>query len=421
MATSILITSARILRPDFTLGFGDIYIEDGRIAEIGKVSVEAEETIDATNKLAMPGLVNLHTHSGMGLLRGANDDLELAPWLERLWKIEAKLTPELVYWGSMLSLLEMIKTGTTTFLDMYQDLDQTAKACEDLGIRGFLAWPIVDEDKTTQKGKPLDNAKKFIKDWKNHELVTPGVGPHAIYSCNPENLARAKDLADKEKTFIHMHLAETRWENETTLETYGKRPVPLLDSIGFLDDNDIFAHGTWVTKNEIQTLAKAQVKIAHCPTSNMKLATGGVMPWKEMKEAKLTVGLGTDSVVSNNNLDMFEEMKFAALLQKAHRWDQAVLNAKEALQMATLEGAKALGLDYGLEEGRSADLVLVDLRSVSMVPHHDLISNLVYSASGSVVTHTVVNGKLVMKDRKVEGEKEIIEQALKLAQNFLIE
>ncbi len=418
---SLLIKSARILRPDFSLDSGDIYIEDGIIAEIGRVNVEAEEVLEARNKLVMPGLVNLHTHSGMGLLRGANDDLELAPWLERLWKIEAKLTPELVYWGSMLSLLEMIKTGTTAFLDMYQDLDQTAKACEELGIRGFLAWPIVDEDKTTQKGKPVNNAEKFIKDWKGHDLVTPGVGPHAIYSCNPENLAKAKDLADKEKTFIHMHLAETRWENETTFEKYGKRPVPLLEDMGFLAENEIFAHATWVTKNEIQVLARYNVKIAHNPTSNMKLATGGVMPWKEMKEAGLTVGLGTDSVVSNNNLDMFEEMKFAALLQKAHRWDQAVLNAREALEMASLEGARALGLNYGIEEGKLADLVLVDLKAVSMVPHHDIISNLVYSANGSVVTDTIIAGELVMRNRKVEGEREIIEKALSLAKELLVE
>ncbi len=418
---SLLIKSARILRPDFSLDSGDIYIEDGIIAEIGRVNVEAEEVLEARNKLVMPGLVNLHTHSGMGLLRGANDDLELAPWLERLWKIEAKLTPELVYWGSMLSLLEMIKTGTTAFLDMYQDLDQTAKACEELGIRGFLAWPIVDEDKTTQKGKPVNNAEKFIKDWKGHDLVTPGVGPHAIYSCNPENLAKAKDLADKEKTFIHMHLAETRWENETTFEKYGKRPVPLLEDMGFLAENEIFAHATWVTKNEIQVLARYNVKIAHNPTSNMKLATGGVMPWKEMKEAGLTVGLGTDSVVSNNNLDMFEEMKFAALLQKAHRWDQAVLNARETLEMASLEGARALGLNYGIEEGKLADLVLVDLKAVSMVPHHDIISNLVYSANGSVVTDTIIAGELVMRNRKVEGEREIIEKALSLAKELLVE
>ncbi len=419
---SILIKNARMLKPDFTLAVGDIYIEDSRISEISsKISIEAEEVIDAGGNLVTPGLVNLHTHSGMGLLRGANDDLELAPWLEKLWKIEAKLTPELVYWGSMLSLLEMVKTGTTAFLDMYQDLDQTAKVCEELGVRGFLAWPVVDEDKTTQKGKPLDNAKRFIKDWRGHELVNPGVGPHAIYSCNPDNLAKAKELADKEGTFIHMHLAETRWENETTLENYKERPVPLLESINFLGENDIFAHATWVTKNEIKTLAKARVKIAHNPTSNMKLATGGVMPWKEMKEAGLTVGLGTDSVVSNNNLDMFEEMKFAALLQKAHRWDQAVLDAREAFSMATYEGAKALGLDYGIEEGKLADLIIVDLRNHLMVPHHDLVSNLVYSANGSVVTHTVINGRVVMRDRKVNGEDEIIKKAVSLAKDLVIE
>ena len=417
---SVLIKNAKILKPDFSLDSGNIYVEDGRIVEISDQSPEADEVVDAENNLVMPGLVNLHTHSGMGLLRGANDDLELAPWLEKLWKIEAKLTSKLVYWGSMLSLLEMIKTGTTAFLDMYQDLDQTAKACNELGIRGFLAWPVVDDDKTTQKGKPLDNAKKFIHDWKKDKLVSPGVGPHAIYSCNPENLGKAKELADKENTFIHMHLAETRWENETTLEKYGKRPIPLLEDIGFLDSSDVFAHATWVTKNEIRTLAKYNVKIAYNPTSNMKLATGGVMPWKEMREAGLTVGLGTDSVVSNNNLDMFEEMKFASLLQKMHRWDQAVLNSREALEMASLEGARSLGLDYGIQEGKLADLIVIDLKAISMIPHNDIISNIVYSASGNVVLHSIINGKVVMRNRVVEKENEIVERALEL-QGSLVE
>ncbi len=421
MSTSLLITSAKILRPDFSIDFGNIYIEDNRIVEIGKVNVEAEYVIDGKNKLAMPGLVNLHTHSPMSIMRGVSDDKDLMPWLEELWKVEDKLTKEHIYLGARLALLEMIKTGTTAFLDMYWHMDEVAKASKGLGIRGFLGWSVVDEDKTTQPAPPLKSAERFIRDWKGDDLVTPCIAPHAAYTCNEETLLKSRDIAEKYDTLIHFHLSETRVENEEHYNKTGYRPIPWLDKIGFLNERVIAAHAVWVTKGEIQTLAKHNVKIAYNPTSNMKLASGGVMPWPEMKAAGITVGLGTDSVVSNNNLDMFEEMKLASLLQKMHRWDPKVLSATESLDMAIYDGAKALGLNYGISEGNLADIILVDLMHVSMIPHIDLVSNLVYSANGDVVVDSIINGRIVMRDRHVNNEEEIKESVLSAVKDLIVE
>ena len=416
---SLIVKNAKLLRPDFGISEGNVYVEDGRIVEVGNASVEAEEVLDARGKLIMPGLVNLHTHSPMSIMRGVSDDLELMPWLQKIWKIEPKLTEEDMYIGSSLAILEMIKTGTTAFLDMYWYMDGVAKAAKELGIRAFLSWAMVDPDKSQIPHARL--AEEFIKRWKDDELVKPSIGPHAVYTCGEETLLKAKDIAERHDTLIHFHLAETREENEGHVKATGERPVPWLEKIGFLCDRLVAAHVIWVTKGEIGILAKHGVKIAHNPTSNMKLATGGVMPWPEMKEAGLTVGLGTDSAVSNNNLDMFEEMKIAAILQKAHRWNPEIMKAEDALGMGIYEGAKALGLDYGIREGALADFILVDLNHHKMIPHIDLISNLVYSATGDVVTDVVINGKIVMRDRRVPNEEQIIKRALDRAKELISE
>ena len=417
---SILIKNIKMLRSDHSITEGSIYIEDGRIVETGSVSVEADEVIDGKDKLAIPGLVNLHTHSPMALMRGVSDDKELMPWLQDVWKIEPQLTENDMYLGASLSIIEMIKTGTTAFLDMYWYMDGVARAVEEFGIRGFLSWAVADAKISSQKGgTPLENAERFIKKWKNSELVSPSVGPHAVYTCNEETLLSAKDIADRHNTLIHFHLGETREENENHKAKTGMRPISWLEKIGFLSDKLVAAHVGWVTKGEISTLAKYGVKVSHNPTSNMKLATGAVMPWPEMMKAGLTVGLGTDSVVSNNNLDMFEEMKIAAILQKAHRWDATVMSADQALDMAIVHGPRALGLDYGIEKGKMADIALIDLNHYKMVPHLNLVSNIVYSATGDVVSDVVINGKIVMRDRIVQHENEIVERVKARAQELI--
>jgi 5-methylthioadenosine/S-adenosylhomocysteine deaminase len=243
-----------------------------------------------------------------------------------------------------------------------------------------------------------------------------------VYTVSKEGLEWCRDYARKKELLVHFHLGETRKENEDFQKKTGKRPVPFLDETGLLDKNLVAAHCTWLTKAEVKLLGEREVKVSHCPVSNMKLATGGTMPFKEMLDSGVTVSLGTDGTASNNNLDLFEEMKFAALLQKAHRWDQTVLPASQAWQMATENGGKALGLKTGqIKEGFLADFILVDLHKPEMTPNHDLTSNLVYSAKGSCVTDVVCNGKVVMKDGKVKDEKTIIENAAQIAEKLVEE
>src|SRR3972149_2329086 len=289
--------------------------------------------------------------------------MHLMEWLtEKIWPVEFKLTAEDCYIGSLLGCLESIKFGVTTFSDMYWFSDETAKACQESGMRGALSWPIVDESLTTQKGKPLNNAEEFVRKYSGYQLIKPMFGPHSIYTCSEETLMKTKELAEKYNTLIHMHLSETKDEVETSIQKSGKRPVEYLKDIGFLSQNLIAAHCVHLTNNEIKLLKENNVKVLHCPVSNLKLASG-IAPIPEMIENGLVVGLGTDGCASNNNLDMFEEMKTAALIQKGYRGNATLLPAKQVLEMATINGALALGLDTGsIEVGKKADLILLDLK-----------------------------------------------------------
>lgn len=401
----------------------NVYIEDNIIQEIGAKINDADYVIDGRDKAIIPGLINTHTHSAMTLLRGYADDIELHEWLEnKIWPIEARLTKKEVYWGTKLACLEMIKSGTTCFNDMYFYGESSAKAVKEMGIRGVISEVFFDMFDEDIREKGIKKVKKGIERLKNFNCkrIIPALGPHAVYTVSKEGLQLIKELADEQNLLIHFHLGETRWENENCYKQNGKRPVPYLEEIGFLGENLISAHCSWIIINEIKILAKNGVKISHNPTSNMKLATGGVMPYLEMKENNLLITLGTDGSASNNNLDMFESMKFAALMQKAHRWNQTVLSAKEAYEMATINGAKALGLNTGvIEEGKLADIILIDLKRAEMTPCHDLISNLVYSANGSCVDTTICDGKILMLNRKVEREEELLKKAEKVAVEFV--
>ncbi len=394
----------------------DVLIEGNKIKEIGKVNEEAEFKIDGKNKAILPGLINLHTHGPMTLLRGFADDMTLHEWLnKKIWPVEAKLTYDDITWGTKFACLEMIKTGTTCFNDQYFHARTSAKAVEDLGMRAFLSGVFLDHfDGVDQK----EYSKKLMKDLRDEfgELITPCLGPHAIYTVGKDNLQWIKKLADKEKLLIHMHLSESEKEVEDCVKEHGKRPVHYLEDIGFLGENVIFAHGVWFTDDEIKTLAKYKVKIAHCPVSNMKLSVGNAIRYEALLNAGINMGLGTDGTASNNTLDMFEEMKIAALLQKMMTNRQTVLNAHQAFDMATIGGAKALGLNAGrVEEGKLADVILVNLKDIQLCPGHNLISDVVYAANGTCVDTTIVNGKILMHNRKVEGEEEIIEKARECA------
>jgi 5-methylthioadenosine/S-adenosylhomocysteine deaminase len=399
-----------------------IYIEGNRIVEVGKRR-EADTVIDGKGKVALPGFVNLHTHAAMTLFRGWADDLDLSAWLEtKIWPAEARLTPDDVYWGTRLACLEMIKTGTTTFNDMYFHMDSAAKAVKEMGLRAFLAEGIVDLNDPERAAKQIraaEDVNRRIEAMKT-DRITPVLGPHAIYTVSRDTLLRIRELADKTGSQIHIHLSETKREVDDCLVETGLRPAKYLDSIGFLAKDVIAAHGCWLDPSEIEILARTGTKVAHCPVSNMKLSTGQTMPYAAMKEEGVVMGLGTDGASSNNNLDMFETMKVAALLQKYVHHDPKVLPALEAFQLANLGGARALGIDAGLVgEDRLADVILVDPRRPELTPRHDDVSNWVYSAHGNVVDTVVCDGAVLMRGRRVHGEAEILEKAAAVARDLV--
>lgn len=399
-----------------------IYVEENVITEVGRKH-DADVTIDGKGKAAIPGLINAHTHAAMTLMRGYADDLELHDWLQNhIWPLEAKLEEEDVYWGAKLACLEMIKTGTTCFNDMYWHPEGTAKAAEEMGIRGVISSVFIDlfdnrraEEQIRENERLMPRLRKRYSD-----RIVPALGPHAVYTVSKDSLDWIRGYSQENNTLVHFHLAETRKENEDCLKRNGKRPIPYLDGIDFLTDKLVACHSVWLTKDEIRTMAEHNVKVVNNPTSNMKLATGGVIAYPQMKAAGMTVALGTDGCASNNNLDMFEAMKFASLLQKAHLWDQTVMPAKEAYQMATTEGAKALNLNAGaIEEGMLADIILIDLKRPELTPHYNIHSDMVYAANGSCVNTTICDGKVLMEDRRVEGEEMIMERASEVAKKLV--
>jgi 5-methylthioadenosine/S-adenosylhomocysteine deaminase len=297
---------------------------------------------------------------------------------------------------------EMLRTGTTTFMDMYSDEDVVAEVAKEKGIRAFLGWAVVDEELTTQNGSPIHNAEKFIDEYSGEELITPLVAPHGVYTCSEETLLKAKEIAEKHDTLMTMHISETRREVYEHRRKTGMRPVEYLHKIGFLSPRLMAVHLVWLTLNEIRMLAKSEVKVSHNPTSNMKLGNGGAMPLVEMLNEGLLITLGTDSTVSNNSLDMFEVMKFAALLHKNERWNASATNAQMVLDFVTRNAAKALGLNAGsIEPGKLADLVILDPKPNGLPLRKDtIVSNIVYALNGLNVEYTVVNGKVVYPEQK---------------------
>jgi len=400
-----------------------IYIEENRIAEIGR-RVEADTVIDGRGKAAVPGFVNTHTHAAMTLLRSFADDMPLQHWLEKaIWPREAKIEPEDIYWGTKLACLEMIKSGTTAFNDMYFHMDEAARAVKEMGLRAVLSEGFIDLRNPDIGQELLKKQQSTIRKIENigTDRVTASLGPHALYTVSRESLQAMRELSDAKGYLIHFHLAETQREVEDCVTEQGMRPVKYLDSIGFLTRKLLAAHCCWLDPEEIDLLARDGVRVAHCPVSNMKLASGA-MPYKALREAGVVISLGTDGAASNNNLDMLESMKFAALLQKfssGDPTDPTVAPAREVFEMATLGGARALGIDAGLiAEERLADIALIDLRRPELSPVHDLVSALVYSAHGNVVDTLVCDGKVLMKGRKLPGEAEIVKKAAEVGRDL---
>lgn len=405
---------------------GSIAIEEGKITAVGEVNVPADEIIDASGKVVLPGLVNSHTHLPMTLLRGVADDMALIPWLrEKIWPLERNLTPERVYAGALLGCLEMIKSGTTCFADQYFYMEEVARAVEESGIRGVLSYGIIEFGNLARKESEIKAGESLVRNFhgKANGRVLTMFGPHAPYTCSKECLMEVKELAAKYKVGIHIHLSESEGDVRDTIAFQGGRPIRVLGEIGFLGPEVLAAHCVEVLEDEMELLQKSGVRVAHNPVSNLKLASG-IAPVKEFLERGIVVGMGTDGPASNNNLDMFEEMKVCALAAKIRERDPTVVSAQQTLRMATIGGAMAVGLgdEIGsIEAGKKADIILVNTKKPHLTPTHNVISNLVYSGRGDDVITVIVDGRVLMKDRKVLtlNEEEVLEKAQKAADEMV--
>ncbi len=399
----------------------DIVIKDGKIIDIGenKKNEYFGKTITGKNKIAIPGLINTHTHAAMTLLRGYGSDNPLKVWLEEyIWPAEGKLVSyEFVKDGTDIAIYEMLRNGITTFVDMYFYEDAVAQSVKESGIRAVLCTGILDFPtpgaKTPEEG--LQKTEEFIKQFERDENIFPAVGPHAPYTCSPETLKKAFQLSEKYDTLYHIHVSETQFEVNDIKERYGNTPVKHLKQVGVLNGRVLAAHMVHPTEEEIEILAENKVKIAHCPESNLKLASG-VAPVPKMIEKGITVGIGTDGTASNDDLDIIGEISTAAKLHKGYNLDPTVLNARQALKMATIEGAKAIRKEDklgSLEIGKNADIVLIDVEDPHLQPLFDPYTQIVYSSNGKDVDTVIINGKIKVLNKKVLvlDKDELIEKA----------
>jgi 5-methylthioadenosine/S-adenosylhomocysteine deaminase len=403
-ATVVTVDAQRRVIPD-----GAVAIRGGRIAWVGPAAelpkTAARATHDAGGGIVMPGLVNVHGHAPMVLFRGIADDLKLMEWLQKyIFPAEARnVTAPFVKAGTRLAALEMIRSGTTTFADMYYFEDQVAEACDEAGMRCVPGETLIEFPAPDNKTIPdaLAYTEKFLARWKGHARVTAAIAPHSTYLVNPGTLQQSKALADRFGAPILIHVSESR--EEQVREPKGPTPTQHLAALGVLRKGVVFAHGTYLDEKDRAILKQADVGVAHCPQSNMKLSSGGA-PVAAMMAEGVRLGLGTDGAASNNDLDMFEEMLTAALLAKHITGDPTVAPAPKVLEMATLGGARALGMEDqigSLEAGKRADLVVVSTRAPRLHPMFDPISHLVYAAKGSDVRDVIVEGRLIQRDGKV--------------------
>jgi 5-methylthioadenosine/S-adenosylhomocysteine deaminase len=395
---------------------GYVLIEDDRIAYVGREEQKADHIINANGCAVMPGLVNAHTHAAMTLFRGYADDMPLQQWLEEhIWPIEACLTDNDVYTGTMLACLEMIRSGTTAFADMYFHMDQAARAVDESGIRASLSYGMIELFDEAKAVTELQEGGRFVGQWNNAAdgRITTMYGPHAPNTCSREFLSKVKEQAVEDNARIHIHMLETEAELNQMKEQYGMCSVNMLDEIGFLGPDVLAAHCIWLSSGDMDIMAEKNVNAVHCPVSNMKLASG-IAPVPELLRRGVNVALGTDGCASNNSLDMFGEMKTAALLHKVNEMDPSALPAGEVLKMGTSNGAKALGIPAGiLKQGMAADIIIVDMQTPGLTPVHEPISHLIYAARGPDVKTAIVNGQVLMEDGTVLSidQEKVIEQA----------
>ena len=391
---------------------GAVAVSKNEIVAVGTTTeinqkFTTKQTIDARGKIIIPGLINAHTHVPMSLFRGIADDLDLNEWLTKfIFPAEAKnVTEDFVRVGTRLGLAEMIRGGTTTFCDMYYFEDAVAEETFKAGMRGVLGETIIDFPVPDNKthAEAMAYTEKFINKWKNNSLITPALAPHAPYTVSTEHLRNVKRLSDKLNAPIVIHISETRKEVDDSVAAKKFRPVEYLESIGFLNNRVIAAHTIHISDAEIDILKKRGVGAAHNPQSNMKLASG-VAPIPQMLLTDLAVGLGTDGAASNNDLNLWEEMDTAAKLHKVFSGDPKVVNAQQAFEMATMRGARALHLEKiigSLEVGKRADIVIVDFDDLNQTPFYNVYSHLVYATKADDVRTVIIDGKIVMRDRRL--------------------
>ncbi|MCQ2144804.1 MAG: amidohydrolase [Bacteroidales bacterium] len=387
----------------------DILIKGNRFSSITPAGsgMSAETEIDASGMAILPPFYNTHGHAAMTLLRGYADDMELFKWLsEYIWPYEDKLTPEDIYNGSRLAILEMIKSGTVFFSDMYFEIDETARAVDEMGVRAALGVTFMSNHSLALR----DEKVAYMKNWKERTSgrIQLAAAPHAIYTADAGQLMLAANTARELGMKIHIHVSETATEVQNSIKEFGDTPVRYLEKLGFLGPDVIAAHVVHVDDEEIEILKKHGVTISHCPCSNMKLSSGAFRA-DAMVKAGAKVTIGTDGCSSNNNLDMREEMKFASFLAKVSSGDPELLPAQQVLDWATRNGAEAFGIDAGvIEEGKLADALLVRLDDPKMTPNHNLISNWVYAADTSCIDTVICDGRIIMQGRHVPGEEEIL-------------
>ena len=399
----------------------DVLIEDGLIA---KVALSGEsfdipsdiEVVDCTGKALMPGLVNMHTHAGMSLMRGVGEDIPFHEWLDRIWVLEEGLDEEYVYHATKVACLEMIKTGTTTFNDQYWYMPMAYKAASEMGIRAALSYVVCDRNDPEESERQKDQCIQMYEESKAWSgMITFMISIHAIYSVSEPMILWATGFARERGLKLHIHLSETEKEVQDCMREHeGMSPVEYLDSLGVLGPDVIAAHTLWLSDKDVEILGKRGVTCVHNVNSNLKLASGYRFRYNELRDAGANVCLGTDGCASSNNLDMLETMKTSAMIQKAWRNDPSAMPIDELISMVTSNAAKALGLNSGrIEEGAAADLIIVDTESYHFMSPGSFEANLIYSAHSDCIASVICDGRFLMRDRVVPGEKEILSQARK--------
>ena len=400
----------------------DILIKDGligKIAPAGEISnslteKKGLEIMDCAGKHAFPGFINMHTHAAMSLMRGMQEDVVFKEWIDNIWKMEANVDSDFVYWGTKVAALEMIKTGTTTFNDQYWYSPSARKAALELGIRPVVSYVILDQKNRNESERQKEQCIRYHEQaCKNNDRAIFEIAFHAIYSVSEEMILWASDFARKNDLALHIHLSETEGEVAACkLEHGGLTPVEYLDRLGILDSRTIAAHTLWLTDNDIQILGKHKVNCVHNINSNTKLTSGYKFRYNELRDAGANVCLGTDGCASSNNLDMLEAMKTSALIQKAWRNDPKAMPLEELAEIATSNGAKALRINSGcIKEGADADILIVDTENTFFLSPGSFMANFVYSAHSDCIDSVLAGGRFVMKNRKVESENEILENA----------